>query len=84
MFYNRRNLITEAFEDGTFPLFTEPQHKKQQAHKEEKKRKHDLKKSTVEIYRIETGTINRTVFKIFFGYSMPNAMPSYLVNSDKK
>ena len=79
-------MVTKAFGDGTIPLSTKSQHKKQAEKKEqEKKRKDDLNEFSAKINKIEAeGGINRTVFERHFGYKIPGEMLSDLVNSDKK
>ena len=84
--FSGKEMVIKAFEDGTIPLSTKSQHKKQAEKKEEeKKRKDDLKEFSAKINKIETeGGISRTVFERYFGYEIPTEMLSDLVNSGKK
>ena len=68
-------MVIKAFEDGTIPLSTKPQHKKQAEEKEdENKRKDYLKEVSALIAKEETKDIDRAVFGKYFGYEMPSAI----------
>ena len=51
---------------------------------QKKKRKYDLDKSSKELFRLETGYVDREMFYEYFGYKMPNKMASKLVKSNKE